>query len=78
MILVTKTSIRLDRGDTLSLLVQLYNSYVSPKYLVLSLLLPCCSLYYLGWQLLNQPFLFYIFSLSTHVSPVSRTASTII
>ena len=24
-------------------------------------LLPCCSLYYLGWQLLNQPFLFYIF-----------------
>ena len=28
---------------------------------------PCCSLGYPGWQLLNQPFLFYIFSLSTHV-----------
>ena len=24
-------------------------------------LLPCCSLNYPGWQLLNQPFLFYIF-----------------
>ena len=24
-------------------------------------LLPCCSLDYLGWQLLNEPFLFYIF-----------------
>ena len=24
-------------------------------------LLPCCSLGYPGWQLLNQPFLFYIF-----------------
>ena len=22
-------------------------------------LLPCCSLGYLGWQLLNQPFLFF-------------------
>ena len=41
-------------------------------------LLPCCSLDYPGWQLLNQPFLFYIFSLSTRVSPVSRTASTTI
>ena len=28
---------------------------------MLTPLLPCCSLDYLGWQLLNQPFLFYIF-----------------
>ena len=45
-------------------------------------LLPCCSVDHLGWQLLNQPFLFYIFStfisLSTRVSPVSRTVSTTI
>ena len=41
-------------------------------------LLPCCSLDYLGWQLLNQPFLFYLFSLSNRVSLVSRTASTTI
>ena len=28
---------------------------------MISPLLPCCFLDYLGWQLLNQPFLFYIF-----------------
>ena len=43
----------------------LYNSYLSPEYLVPPPLLPCCSLDYLGWQLLNQPFLFYMF-LSFH------------
>ena len=32
-------------------------------------LLPCCSLDYLGWHLLNQPFLFYIFFLFPPVSP---------
>ena len=32
-------------------------------------LLPCCSLDYLGWQLLNQPFLFYIFFIFPPVSP---------
>ena len=36
----------------------LYKSYLSPEHLVLPPLLPCCSLDYLGWQLLNQPFLF--------------------
>ena len=56
----------------------LYNSYLSPEYLALPPLLPCCSLDYLGWQLLDQPFLFYMFSLSTRVSPVSRTVSTTI
>ena len=40
-------------------------------------LLPCCSLNYPGWQLLN-PFFSTFFSLSTRVSPVSRTASTTI
>ena len=39
----------------------LYKSYLSPEHLVLPPLLPCCSLGYPGWQLLNQPFLFYIF-----------------
>ena len=41
----------------------LYNSYLSPEYLVLPPLLPCCSLDYLGWQLLNQPFFstFFLF-----------------
>ena len=40
----------------------LYKSYLSPEDLVLPPPLPCCSLGYPGWQLLNQPFLFYIFS----------------
>ena len=40
-------------------------------------LVPCCSLDYLGWQLLNQPFLFFIFSLPPRASPVSRTVSII-
>ena len=31
-----------------------------------------------GWQLLNQPFLLFVFYLSTQVSPVSHIASTII
>ena len=56
MILVTKTS---DQEGTHS--IYLYNSYLSPEYLVLPPLLPCYSLDYLGWQLLNQPFLFYFF-----------------
>ena len=41
-------------------------------------LLPCCFLDCPGWQLLNQPFLFYILSLSTRNSSASRTASTTI
>ena len=40
----------------------LYKSYLSPEHLVLPPLLPCCSPGYPSWQLLNQPFLFYIFS----------------
>ena len=50
-----KPLIRRDKGDTLSLLVQL----LSPGYLVLPLCL-LVTLYlvdYLGWQLLDQPFL---------------------
>ena len=39
----------------------LYKSYLSPEHLVLPHLLPCCSPGYPSWQLLNQPFLFYIF-----------------
>ena len=39
-------------------------------------LLPCYSLKHLGRQLLNQPFLVYIFSLSTRFFPVSHIAST--
>ena len=60
MILITKTSnnisirIRRDQGNTLSL-VYSYSSYLNPRYLVLPPLLPCCSLDYLGWQLLDQP-----------------------
>ena len=56
----------------------LYKSYLSPEHLVLPPLFPCCSPGYPSWQLLNQPFLSTFFSLSTHVSPVSRTASTAI
>ena len=56
MILVTKTSDQTrQRGQTHSL--YLYKSYLSPEHLVLPPLLPCCP----GWQLLDQPFLFYIF-----------------
>ena len=40
----------------------MYSSYLSPGYLVLPVLLPCYFLDYLGWQLLNQPFLVYVFS----------------
>ena len=36
--------------------------YLSPGYLVLTTLLACYSLDYLSWQLLNQPFLVYVFS----------------
>ena len=59
MILITKTSDQTRQRDTLSLFVQFY---LSPEYLVLPPLLPCYFLDYLGWQLLDQPFLFYIFS----------------
>ena len=58
MILVTKTSDQTrQRGHTLNL----YKSYLSSEHLVLPPLLPCCSPGYPRWQLLNQPFLFYIF-----------------
>ena len=58
MILVTKTSDQTrQRGHSL----YLYKSYLSPEHLVLPPLLPCCSPGYPSWQLLNQPFLFYIF-----------------
>ena len=39
-------------------------------------LLPCYSLKHLGRQLLSQPFLVYIFPLSTRFFPVSHIAST--
>ena len=57
MMLITKSSDQTrQRGP------YLYKPYLSPEYLVLPLLLPCYSQDYLGWQLLGQPFLFYIFS----------------
>ena len=59
MILVTKTSDQTrQRGHTLSTctnLTRARSTLCSPP------LLPCCSLGYPSWQLLNQPFLFYIF-----------------
>ena len=59
MILVTKTSDQTrQRGHTLSTCTNLtwaLSTLCSPP------LLPYCSLGYPGWQLLNQPFLFYIF-----------------
>ena len=58
MILITKPS---DQTRHREHTRYLYNSYLSSEYLVLAPLLPCCSLDYLGWQLMNQPFLFYIF-----------------
>ena len=63
MIVVTKTS-----GDAIegTHSLYLYKSYLSPENLVLPPLLPCCSLDYLGWQLLKQPLLFYIFFISFH------------
>ena len=39
----------------------LYSSNLSPGYLVIPPLLPCLSVDYLGWQLLDQPFLFNVF-----------------
>ena len=59
MILITKTpdQTRL-RGDTLSLLVQFLLKRCVPCAFPL---LPIYSLDYLGWQLLNQPFLVYVF-----------------
>ena len=42
---------------------------ISPGYLVLPSLLPCYSTDYLGWQLLDQPFLLYVFSSFSPKSP---------
>ena len=50
MIVLQSALIRRNKGDTLSLLE--HNSYLSPRYLVLSLLLPYYFLDYLGWLLL--------------------------
>ena len=58
MILVTKISDQTrQRGHTLSTCTK---PYLGPEHLVLPPLFPCCSLGYPGWQLLNQPFIFYI------------------
>ena len=55
--LLRKRLIRRDKGDTLSLLVQyLLKSWVPCAFP----LLPCYSLDYLGWQLLDQPYLLYV------------------
>ena len=67
MILTTKTSDQTRQRDTLSLLAHIY--YLSCESLVLSSLLPCYSLDYLGWQLLNQPFFVYVFLLTPKSSP---------
>ena len=73
MIRITKTSYHTrQRGHTL----YLYGPYLSPGYLVLPPLLHFYYLHYLGRQLLNQPFLVYIFSLSTRISSVTYMAST--
>ena len=58
MILVTKTSDQARQRviHTLSICT----SNLSPEYLVFPPLLPCCSQDYLGWQLLNQPFIFCV------------------
>ena len=64
-----KPPIRRDKGDTLSLLVQFL---LIPRVpCAPPPLLPCHSLDYLGWQLLNHPF-----SIPTQVSPGSHIAST--
>ena len=47
----------------------LYSSNLSPGYLVIPPLLPCFSLHYLGWQLLDQPFLFNVFLIFPPKSP---------
>ena len=47
----------------------LYSSNLSPGYLVIPPLFPCFSLDYLGWQLLDQPFLFNVFFLFPPKSP---------
>ena len=78
MILVTKTSDQARQRGHTPLSTCTINSYLSSEYLVLPPVLPCYSLYYLGWQLLNQPFLLYFFSLATRVSAFSRAASTTI
>ena len=73
MIRITKTSPHTrQRGHTLNL----YGPYSSPGYLVLPPLLHFYYLHYLGRQLLNQPFLVYVFPLSTRISSVSYMAST--
>ena len=56
--LFRKPLIKRDKGDTLSLLVQIL---LGPWAPCAPPLLPCCSPGYPSWQLLNQPFLFYIF-----------------
>ena len=60
MILTMKISEQTrQRGHTLStctVLTQALDNLYSPP------LVPCCSLDYQGWQLLNQPFLVYVFS----------------
>ena len=71
--LLRKPLIRRDKGDTLYLL---YSSYLSSECFVPPAQLTCSSLNYMGRQLLYQPFLIYLFSLSGQVSPVSRIAST--
>ena len=55
--LLQKPLIKRDKGDTLSLLVQIL---LEPWAPCAPPLLPCCSPGYPSWQLLNQPFLFYI------------------
>ena len=59
MILITKTSDQTRQRDTHSLLVQFLLELWVPCSLPL---LPCYSLEYLSWKLLDQPFLFYVFS----------------
>ena len=56
----------------------LYSSYLSSEYLVLPSPLPCYSLDYLGRQLLNEPFLSTLFSLSTQVSPVPTSCQQLL
>ena len=74
MILLTKTSDQTrQRGHTLS--TRTVRTYALGT-LCPPPLLACYSLHYLGWQLLDQPFLFYIFLRPTQVSPVSHMAST--
>ena len=68
-----KNPLQTRKEDTFPLLVQFF---LEPECLVLPSLLSCYSLCYRFRQLLNQPFLFYVFYLYNHVSPVSNIAST--